>query len=63
MNTFEKYRVREKLTRAQLAETIGVSRAAVYKWESGLSLPSAAKLPELARVLHCTVDDLLKEDA
>ena len=46
------------MTQAQLAEAIGVERAALGKWEIGANWPSARILPALADVLLCTVDDL-----
>lgn len=56
-------RVRELLetrgiTRVQLADAMGVSTMAVHKWVSGQAYPSADKLPQLARLLHCTIDEL-----
>ena len=46
------------MTQAQLAEAIGVERAALGMWEIGASWPSARILPALADVLLCTVDAL-----
>ena len=46
------------LTRIQLADSLGVTTVAVRKWEVGLAMPNAAKLPELADALSCTIDAL-----
>lgn len=46
------------LTRAQLADRLGVTVVAVRKWETGLSMPNAEKLPTLAALLNCTIDAL-----
>lgn len=46
------------LTMDQLADRLGVTRQAVFNWESGGTLPTADKLPEIARVLGCSIDDL-----
>ena len=35
-----------KLTQEQLAEVLGVTTGAVYKWESGLSIPELPMLME-----------------
>ncbi|MDE6107976.1 MAG: helix-turn-helix transcriptional regulator, partial [Oscillospiraceae bacterium] len=43
-------------TQETLAETLGVSRQAVGKWESGQALPEAATLLTLADLLGCTLD-------
>ena len=32
------------------------------KWEAGGSLPRADKLPILAKILNCTVDELLRTE-
>ncbi|MEQ2454929.1 helix-turn-helix domain-containing protein [Flavonifractor hominis] len=46
------------LTRMQVADCLGVSKVAVRKWETGLAMPNADKLPVLADLLHCTIDAL-----
>ena len=46
------------LTRVQVADRLGVSAAAVRKWEVGMARPSAEKLPLLADLLHCSIDAL-----
>lgn len=46
------------MTQAQLAEQIGVERAALAMWEIGASWPSAWILPALADVLVCSIDEL-----
>lgn len=47
------------LTQEALANLIGVSAAAVSKWETGASYPDITLLPPLARALGLTVDALL----
>ena len=46
------------LTRMQVADCLGASKVAVRKWETGLAMPNADKLPVLADLLHCTIDAL-----
>jgi len=41
-----------------IAKALQISQQAVYKWESGASMPSAAKLPLLAEMLGYSIDDL-----
>ena len=51
---------REKhLTQEQLAAALGVTSAAVSKWETSAAIPDVAMLCPLARLLGTTVDDLL----
>ena len=47
------------LTQRELAERLHLSFQAVSKWESGVSAPDIALLPELARQLQTSVDALL----
>ena len=47
------------MTQAELAEKLDVSPQSVSNWERGESLPDAALLPDLAKVLHCSVDSIL----
>ncbi|MBO0525466.1 MULTISPECIES: transcriptional regulator [Clostridium] len=47
------------ITQEQLADYIGVSKASVSKWESGLSYPDILLLPEIATYFNISVDELL----
>lgn len=49
------------MTQEFVAETLGVIRQAVSKWESGLSDPSTTNLMALAKLFNMTPEDLLKE--
>ncbi len=42
-----------------LAEAVGVSRAAVSMWCSGAMVPRSKTLYKIAEALNCTIDDLL----
>lgn len=55
------YRLRKEkgITQDQLANFIGVSTAAVSKWESGISYPDITLLPVLATFFNITIDTLL----
>nr|DAG70356.1 MAG TPA: SOS-response transcriptional repressor [Caudoviricetes sp.] len=41
---------------------MGVTRIAVYFWEDGTCAPAVKRLPELAKLYGCTVDELLAGD-
>ena len=56
---FKVLRKKANLTQAQIAEALNIGQSTVSMWESGENLPRADKLPQLARLLGCTVDDLL----
>lgn len=49
------------LTQDEFASAVGVSRQAVYKWESGQSYPEVPKLLEIKMLFGISIDDLLDE--
>lgn len=53
------FRKQRSLTQEQLAEVLGVTVGAVYKWESGLSVPELRLLMEIADFFDTSVDVLL----
>lgn len=55
-------RKRAGYTQESLAEALGVSRQAVSKWESGQAMPEAATLVELADLLDCSLDQLMRHE-
>lgn len=55
-------RRRAGYTQESLAEALSVSRQAVSKWESGLTMPEATTLIALAELLNCTLDELVREE-
>ena len=56
----KKAREKAGLTQQGLADELGVSQSTVAMWETQKSLPRTDKLPALAKILGCTIDDLLK---
>ncbi len=62
MNRIRQYREQCKLSQAFVAEKLDITQQAIAKWEAGESLPRADKLPQLASILGCTVDELLAAD-
>ena len=56
-------RVENKMTQEFVAQTVGVSRQAVSKGESGASDPSTANLIALAKLYHTTVEEILRQVA
>ena len=57
-----KLRKMKGLTQDEFASAVGVSRQAVYKWESGQSYPEVAKLVEMKLLFNISIDDLLDEN-
>ena len=56
------YRNQIGISQRALAKKIGVSQQCVAKWETGNGNPRSDKLPLLAAVLNCTVDELFVAD-
>lgn len=50
------------ISQEQLSEALGVTVSAVYKWESGQSVPEVKMLMELADLFEISVDTLLGYD-
>lgn len=50
------------ITQDEFASAVGVSRQAVYKWESGQSYPEVAKLLEIKLLFNISIDDLLDDN-
>lgn len=59
---FREARVKAGLSVSQVMEALNVSDAAVYQWETNATMPNAKRLPEIAALYGCTVDDLLRKD-
>lgn len=53
-------RVRCKMTQEFVAETLGVSRQAVSKWENGTSDPSTSNLIAIANLYGISAEELIK---
>ena len=58
-DNIRRLRKERSLTQAQLAEALGVTVGAVYKWEARLSLPDIGLLMEMADFFNTSVDLLL----
>ena len=52
-------RTKSGMTQEQLAEKMGVSRQAISKWESDVSVPELSKLKSLANLFQVTLDELM----
>lgn len=55
-------KMRNKMTQEQLAESLGVSRQTVSKWELDVVYPEMDKVIELCNLFSCTMDELVRED-
>lgn len=51
----------KNMTQEQLADLVGVERAAVAMWETGKSIPRVQTLLKLAKTFNCTIEELVEE--
>lgn len=58
MNKLRSLREKAEITQVELAKRLDVRQSTVAMWESGANMPRADKLPELACVLGCSIDEL-----
>lgn len=57
--TIKAYRMERNMTQEFVAESLGVSRQAVSKWEMGASDPSTSNLLALAKLYGVSAEELL----
>lgn len=55
-------RIVNGVSQEKLADTLGVSRQSISKWESGESLPTIDKILELSKLFTITTDELLNDE-
>ncbi len=58
MTAIKTKRINAGLSQDEVARRLDVTQGAVSQWEDGSCLPRADKLPELAKMFGCTVDEL-----
>lgn len=56
----KEHRIRCKMTQEFVAETLGVSRQSVSKWENGIVDPSTSNLLALANLYGISAEELLQ---
>lgn len=56
---FRQARLNAGLSVREVMAALNVSDAAVYQWETGVTVPRAQMLVKLAELYCCSVDDLL----
>lgn len=50
------------LTRLEVASRLGLDKSTVSHWEQGAAIPRADKLPLLADMFGCSIDELYGRD-
>ena len=57
--------IREKrkskgISQKEFAKALNVDQTAVSMWETGKAMPKADKLPGIAKMLDCSIEELLE---
>lgn len=64
MNVMKERRLRGAIpTQREVAAILGVKESAVSKWERGISKPRADRLPMIAKLYGCSIEELLADTA
>lgn len=58
-NVIKEYRLRKNMTQEELSAALLVTPQAVSRWETGVSYPDIAMIPEIVSVLGVSADTLL----
>ncbi len=51
-----------KMTQEELGKEIGVTRSTIAMWETNSAKPRSDKIPLLAKVLNCSIEDLFETE-
>lgn len=62
MNNILNMRKKAGFLQADVADRLCIDRSTVAKWETGEAMPRADKLPLLAQLLGCTIDELFEHE-
>ncbi len=63
LNPFERLRVAAGLSQSVVADVLKIDRSTVSKWETGRSLPRGDKLPIMAQLFGCSINDFFPDEA
>ena len=55
------FREKANISQADLSKVLDVDRSTISKWETGAANPPASKIPQIANVLRCNIEDLFEE--
>lgn len=60
MTALYQYRKENGFTQRELAEKLGITKAAISQYENGTRKPDIVMLKKIAAILNCTTDQLLE---
>ena len=63
MSEIRRIRRERGMSVEELAKKVGVHPFSIYRYESGKREPGVSVANRIAKALHCTIEDLVKETA
>lgn len=60
--SFLSARKKTGMTQAEAGERLGVSDATVSMWETGATSPAGKRIPQIAALYGCSIDELFRPD-
>ena len=60
-NQLRELRKKKSMTQMDLAQKSGVGRTVIARFETGRTVMSTKNLAKICEVLHCKMEDVLKE--
>ena len=60
--SFLSARKKTGMSQAEAGKKLGVSDATVSMWETGAANPACKRLPQIATLYGCSIDELFKSD-
>lgn len=60
--SFRSAREKVGISQAEVARRLNISRSSVNAWEKGETVPRGSRLLDVAQMLGCTVEEILRRD-
>mgnify|MGYP005810359027 CR=1 FL=1 len=57
--TLKRLRILQKVKQKDMLKTLNVSSGCLSQWESGKRQPSIEIIPQLAKILNCSIEELV----
>ena len=48
------------ISQVEMSKRLGVTQSAVSQWENGMVFPNAKMLPQIAKILNCSIDEIMQ---
>lgn len=62
MENLKPLRVSKGYSQTEFGLKVGVNQSCVASWERGATCPSADRLPKIAKMLGCSIDELFSAE-